>query len=471
MERVKRLDLKIFYVWLLLEKVIKNPEDSFIRQKLISLLNCETPLETKCYETVAFYWYYNFSEIFVKRMKLNLTSGIEFSQESLKQLDMLKIVLEQQFYVQVNELEKNTYCMEFINNTFSKLYELNKASIPDDTRKFINVLIALCEYFKHSTPENELEMYPEFDKYCVYLLVKAYSRLLIYAEISNNYYPDINKYFEFYSELIQKPVTPIIFISKEEHIRVEPALFPDEIHIKIFELMSLELPEFASPFIISNIGREIINNSLFTTLMSHHLGHLLDRSVLHLEQTITSNLLIAHPDFYIALDKEQLQWIKEIIADAFAVCLMGPAYFCALLDHLRDVKYMEASSCCPGIAYRTSIMHNYLLQNDFFNLMTPKAFEEIQQKIQHYEDCYKTKEESFIEFENILNLYINQIYFVIMDFLQNAGIYSSYDLLSEVICTNEGNINKAEEFLSTSRQDFKAYINLQNIRWLIKLSD
>jgi hypothetical protein len=75
----------------------------------------------------------------------------------------------------------------------------------------------------------------------------------------------------------------------------------------------------------------------------------------------------------------------------------------------------------------------------------------------------------FFEFEQIAQQYVSYIYQNVIELLQNASLYSSYDELTALICANNGSLESTSQALREEKSTLKNILNLKNIEWLMEI--
>ncbi|MEW5818808.1 MAG: hypothetical protein AB1782_01335 [Cyanobacteriota bacterium] len=470
METVQILDFKLIYVWALLDKLLENPLDQITKDKFTSLMNNTTLLEKQCFDSACYLWSQSLDKIYTNKVKLTFISGIPLNEDIITNLKFMKQTLEIYFISQEGSIEHRDTHLMWIIKILPDLINLQKENIPEDTFHFLEIIIDITTYLKNRLIDKSHEEKLNWCEYSLYLLLKGYIQFLQNTTISGNDFPDLKKFYEFYSIFTKKTVIPIFVTAKDENIVIEPSSFPDEIHLKIFELLNIPVSNNNKAFILNYLGDTFLDNPLFIPLYAHEIGHLFDNSFMNIETTITNRLILESNDFFITLDKQNLQWIKEIIADSFAISLMGPAYLYSLINFINNEEALNASISHPSIAFRIQVMYTYLYQNDFLNLLTPQAHTELQCRLNYFKNNFSTSEKTFIEFEHILQNFISIIYKTIIDFLQNTGNYFTYDDITKLVCSYDGNLEKTRKSICSNSLTFKDLLYLQNINWLLKFT-
>lgn len=471
MESIPILNLNLVYVWKILDNIAHSPEDSIVIQKLSDLLNNKSIIDTQSYDAAFYVWQYVYNQDKINVINDCINNNNSLDDKSLVYLSQLRETIEDTFkheIVQIDSYEVYNDCLNAVIELFNEYTNTYNQEI---LGVFIGLMLSISTRLKFSIDHSTKETYFKWDHYALYLLLKGYSQFFDQTTFGLQACERLDFYYDFLNTFNLKSVIPLYFVSDEDNIVIEPAPFPNEMHYRLCAMMEIELDEVKNPFILNYLSRQFVDNDLLTPLFAHEIGHVIDRNFINIDTLVSNNLVLNHPEFYMTLDKRSYQWIREIIADAFAICLHGPAYLLALIDFMDSDEAMHSSITHPGIVFRTKIMYTYLFQNEYINLISPKSYAALQEKLQFYQDTYPTEINHFIAYENILQQYIPLIYSTVIEYLQNAGKYTTYNDLTELICFNEGSIEKAQDELLDKKLNFKDFLNLENLKWLIELKD
>lgn len=454
---------------MLLENFINNPHDETNSENLLNFLENESLIEKQSYALALSLWNNNFDKARIKDIEFNIKAKNPIKTEDINHLSSLKAILEDYFTTQIEKPINYNLSIKELNRVIQILESFKKPDLSEKALNFVNILSYIAGALENKMIKNNPNDNLKWDEYAIYFLIENYIQFFEDSSIANNNLEALNTFINFYSKVVNKALIPIFLSSTEENIVVEPTAFPDKIHIKVLQLMNIENIDTKNLYITASLSNQFLDNSLFTALFAHEIGHLLDINHIDISSAIINDLLNYYPELLSRLDKDVLQWIREIIADAVAICLAGPAYLCAMVSFINDDRIMTASNLYPSIAFRVKILYTYLFQNEFISLLSPEAFTRLQNKLQYLQAHYNTSIPKYIEFEDIIQQSISAIYSIIAEFLHNAGVYSSYNELVELICSNNGSLVKTKDLLLEKEPNIKQVLNLQNINWLIEL--
>lgn len=443
----KTINFNRIYTWMLVDRFLNNPDDTTIKTKFIDFLE---------------------TELIFEDIKNTLKNNEKIDPSTFSLFEGLKLTLEAQFKLQFDHIESKNNCLKELEEGLNSLNKLQIIDIPEESATVVGIIrefaVSIQERILKKEPQQELG----WGEYSLYLLAKNYLGILKDAKLTDNNFPDLKIFFNFYTELTKVEVIPIFVIPEKESINIETTIFSEEIPQKILNLLNIKIPITDKPYIITSIGNEFMKDPLLLPLFASEIGILIDKTYIKLESHVISKFMYDFPGVFMSLNKDNMQWIPELISDSIALCLAGPSYLFALIKYMKEEEFLHATTKHPSINFRASVMYTYLFQNEFISLLSPNAFKILQKKLKYYQKHYTTGINTYSELEQVLQNYVSFIYYTIMEFLQNTGAYSSYYDLAELICTNEGSLEKTQKALMTKRQTFKDLMNLQNINWLIE---
>lgn len=443
----KTINFNRIYTWMLVDRFLNDPDNIAIKTKLIEFLE---------------------SELLFEDIKNTLKENEKLDDSALSLFKGLKSTLESQFKLQFDQIETKAQCLEVLNEGIISLSNLQTENIPEDTTTVINLIKEFAVSFQERITKKADDAKLGWGEFSLYLLLKNYLHIFKDVKLTNNNFPDLKIFFNFYTDLTKIEVTPIFVVPEKEGIKIESTIFSEEIPQKIFELLNISIPKSEKLYIITSIGKEFIEDPLLLSLFASEIGVLLDKTYIKLESHVISKFMYDHPGVFMSLDKDNMQWIPELISDSIALCLAGPSYLFALIKYNKEEEVLHATIDHPSITFRASVMYTYLFQNEFISLLSPNVFKLLQKKLKYYQKHYATGVNSFSELEQVLQNYVSFIYYTVMEILQNTSAYSSYYDLAELICTNEGSLEKTQKALMDKKRTFKDLMNLQNVNWLIE---
>lgn len=471
MDIINPIDLYLVYCWITLKRYLDDPKNEISNQQILALLVKKTIIDKHSYDSAYPLWYKNFDNILVKEIISDFKKGIELSKVKLTYLSLLKDLLEENFILTAPERITGN---DFINNLLEYKNILNnfkQQTLPDETIDLINIINEVIDNVDNQLSHTNKAELLDWDFHSIYILLNNLVQYFKNNLKTDNDFKDLNKYYEIYFKFINKNIAPVYLISEvEENISIEPLPFPDEIHLKVLDLLNLK-PEVSTnkSYIITTLGDNFVTNPLYSSLFLHEIGHLLDINLINLSNIIINELLGQYPEFFNKVDQIIYQWIRELVADAAAICMGGPAYLCELSNYIQDEIIMYPTDKYPGIYFRTSILYNYLFNNEFISLFDKDSLTKLHNKLSSFQNKYQTNNTVLLEFEKLLQGSLIPIYRTVTEFFINAGVYCSYDFMVEQICMNQGNLKLTQDSLKEHSTSFNQLITLHNINWLIEL--
>lgn len=307
--------------------------------------------------------------------------------------------------------------------------------------------------------------------FTLFQIIEGYSQFLVDTSPVDRNFPVLNQFYDLYAVLTGKTVLPLYLEADEENIVIEPNIFPDSLLIDFLRAGNIHLDIPETGFVFNALGERFMRDELLISLYTHEFGHFVDRSWLNLSNITVSKLTTECPQILTSITPESFQWVSELVADAFAIAMSGPAYLFALLDYLRQEEILYPSIYHPGIVFRAKVMYNYLLQNELINLLTPETFAELQTILYVYNEKYNPPHTNYFRYEKVLESYLAYIYKNVLDFLQNINCYSSYEKMASLICQHNGNLYITKEALLKQNDTLQNILFLSNINWLIRLNE
>ena len=471
MEIIITLDVHLVYVWSLLNNLISNPEDSRSISNLKAILNKNSLSDTRCFEFARSIWLKNHTEDTIAGILPSLELENRVNNELILLFTELNSSLDSYFSLQLKEIDPLNDINNWLDYAIELLNSINKDNINNRTDYVIKNLSNISTKLKEENLKDIDDDNISWNKYLIYLYLKGYIQFFENTKITDNNFNDLELFYGFYSKLAKKPIQPVFVLSNDDNMVIEPTMFPDKMYQKLFQTIDIEIEENDNYYILNSIDKNVIDNPLLLALFAHEIGHLFDINFMALSNAVINKFIYQYPDYFMTLNKQCLQWIRELIADAFAISLLGPAYMFALIIYITNEEMMVPAISHPGMSFRLRALYTYLYQNEFINLLSPQSFEILQNKLQNIQQKFSTQAGDLLQYEKIMEQYISMIYHTTIEFLLNTCVYSSYDKISALICMNNGNLEEAKDSISKNNKSLNDLIVYYNLLWLIELKN
>lgn len=454
----------------MLDELIEEPDSQDKRANFIEFINQKDQINVLAFKRAQNVWQYLNAGQGISKVKQAIRNKKKFSEEYLQVLRYMKNALELNFQlVQQKRLlagELVILAKEYICIIKKKL----DTKLPSDVNCLAELLLKIAEYICQ-----RLSKYPEnhplpWDISGLYLVLDGYGQFIELTEIPELEFPSLEEFYAFYIQLTGSKIKPIFLYADEENIMVDTTNFPEDVLLKILSLKGINHTPFEYCYIINAFGKKLAHTPHLLSLFAHELGHILDKNYLQLEQAVMQELMANYYQYF-QEDTSSLNWLNELIADAIGVCMMGPAYLYAQMSFFKEESMMYPSKPYPGIAYRTKIIYNYLLQNEYLELFSPANRQKIEAKLIFYQQQYTAREDYHRILEDIFSNYIAFIYQTLIDFFNNQDLYLTYSEIDHYLSDNKGSVTSALTALDEKSLSLKEYILRQNLLMLSEIDN
>lgn len=454
MEVFKSLNIHLTYAWIALEDTLSNADDGRGRELLAGILQKKTLPEKKSHDVTHSISCGVFNLAMNKEIAKNLLDNKQLDERELAYLSQLKECIEAFFIKQLDEVESSDAIALQLDNYIDLLERMFPGNLPKETLNVAKTNYVLAQGLKVKMSACKSQDSIRWDEYSVFMLLKNYMQFFIDRKVTDNKYPDLSLYYSLYAYLAGKTYTPVFMLSIDKNIVIGSDAYPDKIHMRVFELMGLDGIPAAEPVILNSIDESFIGNPFLPSIYAHEFGHLLDLNLLNIEELVVSSILNENPSLFRQNAKEIGNWVREIIADAVAVCIAGPVYVYAVLHFFNEEEMSKACDSHPSLAFRANILSAYLKQNGFLDC-----------EYSFIKDCVeKVNEEAaftshdFQVVETLLLEKMGIIYQTIVNFTVNAGIHCSSQSLAEEYKETLEDSSDISEMLQYLRSKNKALL-------------
>lgn len=427
MEVFKSLNIHLTYAWIALENILSCVDDTRCQELLAGILQKKTLLEKKSHDVTHSISYNLFNPALNKDIAKNLLNNRQLDERELAYLSQLKECIESFFIKQLDEIEGRDAIISQLDDYIPRLEQILAGNPPQETLNVAKTNYALAQGLKVKVSACKSQDSIRWDEYSVFMLLKSYMQFFIDRKVTDNKYPDLSLYYSLYTYLAGKTYTPVFMLSNDKNIVISSDAYPDKIHLKVFDLMGLDGIPAEQQVILNSIDENFIENPLLPSIYAHEFGHLLDLNLLNVEELVVNNILNENPALFRQNAKEIGNWVREIIADAVAVCIAGPVYLYAVLNFFNEEEMAKACDSHPSLAFRANILASYLEHNGFLDC-----------EYSFIKDCVeKVNEEAaftshdFQVIESLLLEKVGMIYQTIVNFTVNAEIHCSSQSLAE----------------------------------------
>jgi hypothetical protein len=467
METIICINLYLVYTAVLLQNILDDPEVEEHYIPLKELFARSTMLDRAIYENLKQFCLHQQTPFDLINLKNAISKKNSYNTKILASIEQLALMITTHLSMQKETISKKQ-CLTRVKKIARVLKPTKKRPFDDIHMEISSLLTSLVQHLEESLKVlNDNSPLPPVS-YSLYQILLGYGQYYVDSVPMREPGEDFFRFYKLYEQLTQSTLTPAFFKSKEENIVIEPEAFPAEIHMKLFSALNIPWPIFKRRYIMNSLGSRFVAEPLLLPLFAHEFGHLLDKKVTKIEDRVIQEAYMLFPMLFHQSQYDFTMWIKEIIADACAVVMMGPSYFLPLLVYMREEDKINASIYHPGFGFRSKIVYNYLKQNDYFSLFEPYYRRKIEEDVLFYQSNASASSEIAQQIEDIIENFSGYIYQSVIAFVKSNGIFLPAEAIIKFVCAQDGNIEKSLQVLEAKELSFKEFVLQQNLKHLLQ---
>lgn|GEM_PF-4077486 len=456
MEIVKTIEFYSIYNWTLINNYLKETNNDFNRKSLTNLLEQNSMLFAKCFNILNGVCVNIFNNKLNKSIKQNLRDNNSLSISELDYLAELKSALEQYFINNIDpvrDAQAVNSRLTLINEFIEKLLLSNHL---ENSKNYLNLLDEIsCKLIKKYSELTEFN----WAYYLIFLYLDRCYECLKPSSAMDNEIPELNYFLDLYKNFTNTALFPATFILNEDNFCIDHSGFPNKFHHEVFNLLNLDINYVNKQYNMILIGKNFIKNNCLFHIFAHEFGHLIDNNVIQLSDILTNQFINSYPDINSEII---INWLREIIADSFAICMTGPLYYESIVK-INNLEQSGSSISHPGILYRSQILYSYLYNNGFLEIRSDDWNKKYNLRAitENFDEDIRLNETNYYELQNVINTKITIIYDDITKFLVNSGYYYSSSRLKNLLLNKF--FDKPNELM-----DFIDRLNIKSLKEITK---